>query len=108
MRNNHELGSLSKQLYLCRYKVSHEQPSLPVQRGSDGRDWDPPFFPHTCEYQNSIIPLYYFSIDEVCQAFQSHLWAISDLCDFLVYIFAFLLKVSLMSELLPVVSASFG
>lgn len=84
------------------------QPSYPFQRVSDGMDQNSPFFPHTCDHQNAITPVQYFSIDEFCQAFQRHFWVISDLCDVLASIFAFLLKLPLMSELLLVVSGSSG
>lgn len=84
------------------------QPPLPVPRVSDGIDQDPPFFPHTCEHQNPITPLHYFSIGGFYQAFQKHLWVISVLCDILVYFFAFLLELPLLRELLLVVSASSG
>lgn len=106
---NSELGSLSKHSFICAAQsFTRLQPPLPVPRESDGIDQDAPFFPHTCEYQNPITALHYFSIDVFCQAFQKHLWVISDLCDILVYIFAFLLELPLMRELLLVVSASSG
>lgn len=107
MRNNQKLGLLSKQLYLCRYKVSHIF-SLYYLFKECLMQQDPLFFPHTCEHQNPITLLHYFSIGEFCQPFQRHLWVVSDSCDILFYFFAFLLKLPLMSELLLVVSAILG
>lgn len=67
-----------------------------------------PLLPTHLDHRNAVTPVQYFSIDEFCQAFQRHFWVISDLCDILAYIFAFLLKLPLMSELLLVVSGSSG